>query len=219
MVLTPEQARKFYDRFGKKQDTQDFYEDASLDDLIAHADFRHAEHVFEFGCGTGRFASRLLSQELSSSATYLGVDLSQTMISIAEPRVASFAARAKVMQTDGSMTFPLADESVDRVISTYVFDLLSDEDMQRAVAEAYRVLIPTGTLCIVSLTHGTTLLSRMVSGVWSFLCRLYAPMVGGCRPIKLKPLLDPEAWSVQYQNRVKQFGVTSEVLIAEKKGA
>ncbi|MEJ2728573.1 MAG: hypothetical protein P8185_08685 [Deltaproteobacteria bacterium] len=47
MVLTRSQARIFYDRFGKKQDTQAFYEDAALDDLIAHA-----ERVFEFGCSS-----------------------------------------------------------------------------------------------------------------------------------------------------------------------
>lgn len=218
MVLTPGQARKFYDRFGKKQDTQDFYEDAALDDLVTHADFEHAEHVFELGCGTGRFASRLLTQHLSPTAIYFGIDLSQTMISIAEPRVAKFGARAKVVQTEGSMKFPLADGSVDRVISTYVFDLLSDKDMQQAIAEAYRVLVPGGTLGLVSLTHGNTLLSRLVSGVWSVLCYLYAPVVGGCRPIQLNPLLNLDAWSIQYQNKVKQFGVTSEILLAEKKG-
>jgi hypothetical protein len=37
MVLTRSQAQRFYDRFGKKQDAQAFYEDAALDDLIAHA--------------------------------------------------------------------------------------------------------------------------------------------------------------------------------------
>ena len=216
MVLSTEQARKFYDRFGKKQDKQGFYEDDALDDLVAHGDFEHAENVFEFGCGTGRFALRLLTQHLSPMATYFGVDLSQTMISIAKTRVAKFAARAKVVQTDGSLKFPLAEESVDRVISTYVLDLLSDEDMQRVIVEAYRVLTPGGTLCLVSLTHGTTLSSRIVSGIWSFLFGFYAPIVGGCRPIQLNPLMSMDIWSIKYQNKKSQFGITSDVFIAKK---
>jgi hypothetical protein len=37
MALTRYQAQYFYDRFGKKQDIQAFYEDAALDNLIAQA--------------------------------------------------------------------------------------------------------------------------------------------------------------------------------------
>ena len=59
MGLTRSQAKSFYGRFGKMQDTQAFYEDAALDDLIAHAAFGEAANNFELGCGTGRFALRL----------------------------------------------------------------------------------------------------------------------------------------------------------------
>jgi ubiquinone/menaquinone biosynthesis C-methylase UbiE len=60
MVLKPSEAKAFYDRFGKKQDDQSFYEDLATDDLIAHARLGEAEKVLEFGCGTGRFAYRIL---------------------------------------------------------------------------------------------------------------------------------------------------------------
>ena len=33
MVLKPYEAKKFYNRFGKKQDLQSFYEDKATDDL------------------------------------------------------------------------------------------------------------------------------------------------------------------------------------------
>jgi len=136
MVLTRSQARTFYDRFGKKQDTQAFYEDAALDDLIAHAAFEQAKKVFEFGCGTGRFASRLLAKHLSPSASYLGIDLSQTKITIAAQRILPYKERAKVSQSDGSMHFPLPDHSVDLVVTTYVLDLLPETDVRQASCEA-----------------------------------------------------------------------------------
>lgn len=84
-----------------------------------HAAFEQAEKLFEFGCGTGRFASRLLAKHLSPSASYLGIDLSQTMIAIAQKRILPYKKRAKVSQSDGSMHFPLPDHSVDCVLSTY----------------------------------------------------------------------------------------------------
>jgi ubiquinone/menaquinone biosynthesis C-methylase UbiE len=214
MVLTPSQARTFYDRFGRKQDAQAFYEDAALDDLVAHANFEQADSVFELGCGTGRFAARLLEKHLPRSASYLGTDLSKIMIDIANSRMSPYAERAKVAVSDGSMSFPLPDQSVDRVVSTYVLDLLSEEDTARAVREARRVLTPNGKLCLVSLTEGNTIASRVVSGLWSMLFRLRPSLLGGCRPVRLESCVDSQDWSVEYRNVVVQFGVPSEVLIA-----
>jgi ubiquinone/menaquinone biosynthesis C-methylase UbiE len=214
MVLTRSQAEAYYNRFGKKQDTQSFYEDAALDVLIAHADFEAAANVFELGCGTGRFASRMLSKHLNSSASYLGVDLSPTMVGLARERIAPYADRARVVQTNGSMRFPAADRSVDRVVSTYVFDLLSESDMSQAFSESKRVLSANGRLCLVSLTFGSTLISKFVSATWSQIFRLHAPLVGGCRPIQLEPALGQHDWSIDYRNVIVKWGVPSEVLIA-----
>jgi ubiquinone/menaquinone biosynthesis C-methylase UbiE len=214
MVLTRSQAERYYNRFGKKQDTQSFYEDAALNELIAHASFESAESVLELGCGTGRFASRLLSEHLPSTASYLGVDLSRTMVELAQERLAPYAGRSKVVLTDGSMVFPAANRSVDRVVSTYVLDLLSESDIHQAISESRRVLSPNGRLCLVSLTSGTTLASKLVSTMWSQVFRLHAPLVGGCRPIQLLAALGQGNWSVIYRNVITRWGVPSEVLIA-----
>jgi ubiquinone/menaquinone biosynthesis C-methylase UbiE len=218
MVLTRSQAQRFYDRFGGKQDAQAFYEDAALEDLIAHAAFEQAERVFELGCGTGRFALRLLGKHLSPSASYFGIDLSRTMIDLAERRISPYAKRARVVQSDGSMRFPLADHSVDRVVCTYVLDLLPEEDIRHAVAEANRALKAGGKLCLVSLTHGVTLASRIVEGLWSRIFQWRAALVGGCRPIDLHPFFDPQSWSIDYRNVISRLGVPSEIIIASPKG-
>lgn len=217
MVLTRAQARAFYDHFGKKQDAQGFYEDAALDDLVDHASFERAERVFELGCGTGRFALRLLEKHLPPSATYLCTDISGTMTGIAEQRLSGYAERARAIQSDGSMRFPLPDHCVDRVVSTYVFDLLPETDMRDAISETSRVLVPGGKLCLVSLSHGVTVPSRMVCALWSGIFRLHPSWVGGCRPVRLAPLFDPLRWSIDYRNVIYQFGVPSEVLVASPK--
>ena len=217
MVLTRSQARNFYNRFGRKQDAQAFYEDAALEEMIVHAAFSQSESVFEFGCGTGRFALNLLERHLSSAATYLGSDLSQIMIDIARQRISPYARRAKVVLSDGNINFPLPAESVDRVISTYVLDLLSEEDILNVISESRRVLKPSGKLCLVSLTHGITVASRVVAAMWLAVFRLHAPLVGGCRPIGLGAYLDLHEWSIEYHKVVVRFGVPSEVLIASPK--
>lgn len=214
MSLTHAQAKKYYDWFGRKQDSQGFYEDRALDELIAHGDFARAQRVFELGCGTGRFAQRLLREYLPDKAEYIGLDISDTMVSLAQQRLAPYALRTQVIKSDGGMQFPLAEQSVDRMIATYVFDLLSEADIKLALQEAQRILRPGGKLCLISLSRGVNFSSRLVCRLWSGLFRLHAPLVGGCRPLELLPFLDQARWLVEYHHVLTQFGVPSEILIA-----
>lgn len=218
-VLTSSEARKYYDRFGKKQDTQGFYENPAMDDLIAHASFRDARKVFEFGCGTGKFAARLLAEQLPSSATYLGCDVSPVMVSLAIQSLEAHPERVKIVQSDGAVRFPLSDHSVDRVISSYVLDLLSEKDIWMVFAEAHRVLTPSGKLCLVSLTKGITLPSRIVSSLWIAVFWMRPSFVGGCRPIRLDPYIDRDLWQLVHHRVLTPFGVPSEVLVLNAKGA
>jgi ubiquinone/menaquinone biosynthesis C-methylase UbiE len=218
MTLSRSEVRSFYDRFGEKQDTQSFYENPALDDLIGHAAFPEAEKVFEFGCGTGRFAARLLSEHLPVSATYLGCDLSPTMVRLTKNRLAIHEGRGRVLQSDGTMHFPIADSSVDRVVSTYVLDLLSESDIREFLHESSRVMKVGGKLCLVSLTKGTTFLSMLVSGIWAAIFRWRPVLVGGCRPIRLEEYIDSGSWEMEYRQVVIAFGVPSEVLIARAQG-
>jgi SAM-dependent methyltransferase len=106
-TLTPSEARAFYDKFGKKQDTQGFYENPAMDDLIAYANFYDAQKVFEFGCGTGKFASRLLEEHLSSSARYVGCDVSPTMVNLATRQLLLYAKQAKIIRREEHLKFKL----------------------------------------------------------------------------------------------------------------
>jgi ubiquinone/menaquinone biosynthesis C-methylase UbiE len=213
-TLTRAEAQRFYNRMGAKQDTQWFYEDPATRALVAHAAFDKATAVFELGCGTGRFGAELLATHLPPAATYLGCDLSATMVDLARARLAPFGARAQVRQTTGSPTVEVADASFDRVVSNYVLDLLSRADAISFVAEARRLLVPEGRLCLVSLTHGTTALSRGVTALWKCIYRLRPNLVGGCRPIELLDAVAPPEWRIEYRAVVVAFGVPSEVLVA-----
>src|SRR4051812_10077889 len=124
-TVTPAEAKAFYDRFGAKQDRQAFYEDPALARLSAHAAFGEARSLVEFGCGTGRFAARLLADSLPDDARYHGIDISPTMVRIARARLAAWSERATVQVSDGAIRLPVPSGSCDRVLCTYVLDLLS----------------------------------------------------------------------------------------------
>ena len=214
MALTHSEARTYYDRFGIKQDSQSFYEDAALEDLIVHADFRIAKNVLEFGSGTGRLALELLEEYLQPLASYVGLDSSQTMVNIARRRLLPFNKRTNIVLSDGSIGFPVPDNSIDRVVSTYVFDLLSMSDIGLALHESRRVLSPGGKLCLITLTTGKTPFSKTVSFLWSLLFKLHPSIVGGCRPLQMETMLGQCGFETEYRNTVVSWGISSEILIS-----
>ena len=204
--FTPDDARRFYDRFGCRQDTQGFYENPAIDDLVKHADFEHSRSVLEFGCGTGSFARRLLETVVPADARYIGLDISGTMIGLVTRRLEPWQDRTEVRRTDGTPCLPVPDTSLDRFLATYVFQLLDPVYSCRLIAEAHRVLIPGGLLCTVNLTHGTGAFSRSVSWLWSSICDRWPRLVGDCRPIRLAERLEPERWRIRHHWAVVFFG-------------
>ena len=212
------EAKGFYDGFGARQDRQGFYEDRALAALVRHAGFESAKAVFEFGCGTGRFAESLMSGPLPDEAHYLGLDVSETMVGLARERLRRWPERAEVMVSDGSTKLPVLDGGFDRFVSSYVFDLLSEEDIRGVLAEADRVLSRDGKLCLVSLTYGECLLPGLVSAAWKRVHRLRPRLVGGCRPVRLASYLPANRWRILHRETVVSFGISSEVLVASKEG-
>jgi ubiquinone/menaquinone biosynthesis C-methylase UbiE len=213
MVLTPTAVKCYYDRSGTFQDRQALYEDAALDELVAQGAFEEARAMVELGCGTGRFAHRLLG--LAPAATYDGFDVSTTMIGIAQARLAREQDRVRLHLLDpGTVRLPVPGHSADRFVSTYVLDLLSAADIRTVLQEAHRILKPGGRLCLVSLTGGQSLLSSLVVHLWALVFRLRPQLVGGCRPIALGPYCAEASWEVLYRTVVVSWGIPSEVLVA-----
>lgn len=215
-TLSREEARRVYDRIGRRQDSQAFYEDRAADLIVQHGRFAAARRVFEFGCGTGRLALRLLSDHLPASARYHAVDLSPTMVGLAEERLAPFADRSRVSLTDGGPPVDERSEYYDRFVSTYVLDLLCGEDITAVLREAHRILEPGGLVCLSSLSTGSGVTSRAVARIWSAIHRRNPAIVGGCRPLELVSRLSSSRWKLVYHGRIAPFAIPSEVLVAER---
>jgi len=215
-MLSHQQAKRFYDRMAAIQDAQYFLERPALRDLVANLEPASAERWIEFGCGTGRFMEELFVRYLPPNACCIGFDVSSTMIELASSRTARFGSRAVIRQTNGTMQVDLPDRSFDRFISTYVLDLLSEENIDSLLSEAYRILRSGGLLGLVSQTKGSQGLSRFVMWTWERLYQFSPILTGGCRPITIGTLLKDFKWKVRYRNVVSRFAIASEVVVAEK---
>lgn len=217
-TLRHAEARAHYDRLGAAQDKEAWYEDPALDLLVAHGGFEEARHVVEFGCGTGRFAERLLAERLPADARYLGIDISATMVGLARGRLARFGGRCAVRQSDGDVVLPVGDGAIDRVVATFVLDLLPEPEAAAFVREARRVLAPDGRLCIASTTWGRGVLGRSAAGLYAALSWMAPSRLGGCRPIRSERLLEPAAWRLLYRGTTRSRGISCEILAARPSG-
>lgn len=214
-LLTPEQASRVYDRIGRLQDWQ-IYESQAIREQIRLGSFGTARSLFEFGCGTGAFAAKLLKTSLRRDCRYVGIDVSRTMVRLAASRLTPWSERATIRLSDGSSCLNEADNTFDRFVSNYVFDLLPAEYALAIIAEAHRVLCDNGKLCVVSLGYGTSGFSRIVTALWDRAWRCKPEIVGGCRPVNLRRLLDAQ-WSIEHYTKVVSFGISSDVLVASRR--
>jgi SAM-dependent methyltransferase len=212
-ALSPAQAARVYDRIGRFQDWQAFYEGPAVSDLIAHAHLDAASGVFELGCGTGALAARLLAEQLPVEATYLGVDVSPHMVRLSRERLQRWAGRACVLPTDGSLPLSGVDSAYSHFLAVYVFDLLPEEYARAQLLEAARLLAPGGRVGLVSLAPGRSRVACLVSGAWGALWELAPRLTGGCRPVDLGSLLE-QGWVTEYRALVEAWGVASEVIVA-----
>lgn len=218
--LTPNEARRHYERNVEKQDRQGWYEDDAFDRLIQGGNFGTAQAVLELGCGTGRFAEMLLREHLPDYARYTGIDISSAMLARAAKRLRPWELRVALKPADVTLGLTARKGSADRVIATYLFDLLSPSHSRFLLDEMHRVLRPNGLLCLASLTPETDRGDRTIfTQVWALAQRVWPWVVGGCRPVRLRPMLDDNKWDVLKHETVSPRGLTSEVLVARKLSA
>jgi ubiquinone/menaquinone biosynthesis C-methylase UbiE len=121
--------------------------------------------LLDAGCGTGNYTAALLPHLASITA----IDLSDGMLQIARGK-AGAAAAGKVHFHKASITnIPVSDQSFDSVIFNQVLHHLEDGgDLSygghaAALAEAYRVLRPGGTLVINACSH-----EQLRNGFWYY---------------------------------------------------
>lgn len=216
-TLSHGEARRAYDWIGRIQDWQAFYEDDATASLAGHADFGTAAAVFEFGCGTGRFARRLLDEHLSATATYRGVDVSPRMVGLARRRLEPYAGRATVVLTEGDPPTGEPAAAYDRFVSNFVFDLLSENDIRAVLDEAHRMLRPGGLLCLSGLSTEEGRPPGRVMRVWGWIHSVAPSLVGGCRSVDLLPFLSSDRWQVLHHVKLVRCGMPSEVVVAARR--
>jgi len=184
--------------------------------------------ILDAGVGTGYLLSRVV-RKTGEGQKVIALDLSRQMLENARGYL-----RRKGLESDrvgvvraNCTGLPHEDGSIDLYISSYLFDLLSGEEIECAIGEMERVLGPDGHAILVTMTTELDdvwlpfrLFYRFTNElycfgytggrwnrIWRFLCSDYAPH---CRPIALGSYLRRfQSLAIEYTklSRVSLFPV------------
>jgi arsenite methyltransferase len=108
----------------------------------ALAEIKDGDTVLDLGCGAG-FDAFLAARRVGSGKV-IGVDMTPAMLEKAKENAAKYGVENVEFKLGDIEELPIADESIDIVISNCVINLAPDKD--RVFSEAYRVLKKGGRL-------------------------------------------------------------------------
>lgn len=128
-------------------------------ELIARAQLAPGQRVLDLGAGTGTLA--IMVKRAYPAIQMTGLDGDAGILTIAREK-ASRAAVDVSFELGNVAALPYPDGSFDRVLSSLVMSLLSREDKQLAIHEAYRVLQGGGELLIADFGPPHTWWGRFV---------------------------------------------------------
>jgi arsenite methyltransferase len=165
---------------------------------VALADIREGDVVLDLGSGAG-LDLILVSKKVGPSGKAIGVDMTPAMIQAARENLERSGIRNAEVREGQIENLPVADASVDWVISNCVINLSPEKD--KVFAEIHRVLKPGGRFSIFDmvvesfpyhLRQAAAVYAACIGGAVS-----EAEYVGGLRAAGLTDIETPERRSYE----------------------
>lgn len=141
-----ENVSHWYDSMISSPDT--YQSKVILPNVLRILDPKPGAHIVELGCGQGFFAEALAS----IGASVIGLDSSNSLIEIAQKRVAkeSYASKILFVTGDAGNAHAIASKSADAVV--VILALQNMKDLAKVSGEIHRIMKPQGRAVIV-LNH------------------------------------------------------------------
>ncbi|MBI3895562.1 MAG: methyltransferase domain-containing protein [Acidobacteria bacterium] len=174
------------------------------------ASVRSGEAVLEVGVGPGIMLESLA--RANSEGIIAGIDLTPAMLQRTRRRFRHRSLASPALFQADVRFLPFADGSFDMVFSSYLLDLLSIPNIEKALQEMRRVIRPSGRLMLVYLSQDKPWFNR----IWGFFYWMVPMLLGGCRPIHVAAHLPSAGFAVVATRRITQWGIPAELILANR---
>ena len=209
-TISREAARRYYDRLGAYQDWAGRFEGRAKTralDLLAPTP---GSRVLNVGVGTGKEHAHIVAA-VAPDGVAVGLDVSPVMLRLTRARTGTSVCLGDARR------LPYASASFDCLFAAYVLDLLPAPDLPGLIHDFRRVLVPGGRLVLVTLTEGVNRPSRALIVLWKQIYAISPEGCGGCRPLQLAGLVEQAGFRLAKREVVVQWGVPSEIIVAENR--
>ncbi len=173
-----QQVKQMFDRISHQYDRLNHLLSAGIDvrwrkKTIREIEGVHPKQLLDVATGTGDFAMML--QERWPESNITGLDLSPGMLDIAKQKIerAGLQQRIKLVEGD-SENLPMEDNFFDAV--TVGFGVRNFENLEKGIAEMFRVLRPHGRLAILEFTKPRT---PLIKPLFQLYFKHILPRIGG----------------------------------------
>jgi ubiquinone/menaquinone biosynthesis C-methylase UbiE len=181
--------------------------------VLELAAVRPGEEVLEVATGTGVQLVRLA--RANAGGRTVGVEISQGMLAQTRRHLEQAGIAEDTDVLDGSaLELPLADDSFDLLVNSYMLDLLPRDEIPRALAEFKRVLRPSGRLVLSNMTKG----ERRAHRVWDWAYARGLVVTANCRGVLAAPVLRELDFTDVTREYLAQMLFPTEIVTARKEG-
>ena len=154
----------------------------------AIAALKEGETVLDLGSGGG-FDVFLAARQVGETGKVIGVDMTPTMVSLARENAEKGNFRQVEFRLGEIEHLPVADQTVDVIISNCVINLSPEK--QKVFNEAFRVLKPGGRLAISDTVAVTAIPEHLLADM-----ELYSACVSGASTVdEMKNILETAGFS------------------------
>ena len=126
--------------------------------LIEQANIFRGEIVMDFGSGTGTLC--MMMKQRQPGADIIGLDIDEKVISIAREKIQNANLNIKILQYDGN-AIPMPDNSVDKIVTSFVLHHLNTDIKEKMFAEFHRILKPSGEFHVADFEKPANLYTNM----------------------------------------------------------
>lgn len=126
--------------------------------LIDQANILQGETVMDFGSGTGTLCMMLKQRQ--ASADIIGLDIDEKIINIAREKIQKANLDIRFLQYDGN-AIPMADNSVDKIVTSFVLHHLNTDIKEKMFREFHRVLKPGGEFHVADFEKPANLYTKI----------------------------------------------------------
>lgn len=167
-------------------------------------------NILEVAVGTGLAFFEIVKR--NPNGTNTGIDLSEGMLARARKRLQKVGSANYSLSKGSALELPIASCSVDILFNNYMFDLMSLEDIDKALEEFRRVLKADGRLVLINMTKG----EKHGSCLYERIYRVFPVLMGGCRGVVLAERVKRHGFTVVTREYRQQMLFPSEIILATK---